>query len=131
MNFFKILQIVSFLLLCFFIYLCLSDVSALYYLPKLGKYTFYFVFLLFFEKIYQAATDRNKLIKPVLFNILIVFLWVLLLICVSRSDILPGNEIYSLGRIVYVFGTVLLTGVFTFIMMKISFVNSKMVFNGD
>ena len=102
MNPFRILTTIVFFILCFYIYLCLSDASAFYYLPKLGWPAIIFAASFFYEKICKSESG----VWTIILNFLIAFLCVVGLVCLKRFGGLPDNDPYSLGRFIYVFGTV-------------------------
>jgi len=115
MNPFRVLTAIMFLILCFVIYLCLSDVSASYYLPWLGWPTFIFAASFFYEKIYKSESNAWTII----FNFLIAFVCAFGLVCLKRSGLLPDSDPYSFERILYVFGIVFVCCLVSFLTMII------------
>jgi hypothetical protein len=101
MNLYKIITAVLFLILCFFIYLCLSDISAFYFLPQLCLWSFIFISSFFYEKISQSTSSNEKhVIRATIFSVLIAVLWVIFLIYLKRSDLPTGNDPYSANRFI-------------------------------
>ncbi|WNY24157.1 hypothetical protein MmiHf6_14860 [Methanimicrococcus hongohii] len=113
MNIFKVLTALTFLVTCFFIWLGLSDESAFYYLPQLGLWSFVFAAMLFLSFIYdkkgQLPMSDKSMALAALAGIVILLIWVIILVYIKRLDLLAENEIYSIGRFVYVFGTAILS----------------------
>lgn len=106
MNPFKILTAVLFLILCFIIYVSLSEVSSTYYLLQLGFWSFIFMSSFFFERMYKLTFSEEKsAIWKIILNVLIAGSWAIILFYVKRSDLLTDNDPYSAGRFIYVFGT--------------------------
>lgn len=125
MKFSQILQTVFFFLLCFDIYIALSDESSVYYLLHLASGSFVLVHSFYF---FKTNYYQNFNFWIILFNMVIAGFWMILLVYIKRFDVLPENEIFSLGRFVYVFGVTFLSLFIALISMKISLsVNKKQI----
>ena len=125
MNPFRILTAFAFLILCFFIYLCLSDESATYYLPQLGMISFAFAVSFFYEKKYKSG------VWSIVFNVLIAFLCAITLVYLKRSGLLPDNGLYSFGRFIYVFGTVIICCLIAFALSINAYYPEKIKIKND
>ena len=119
MNLFRILTAILFLILCFFIYLCLSDIATSYYLPQLGLISFIFATSFFYEKKYKSGA------WTIVFNVFIAVLCGIILVYLKRSDLLLDNEPYSFGRFIYVFGITIISCLIAFLLMMNSYYPEK------
>lgn len=124
MNFYKLYTAFTFLFLCFIVFIALSDESAVHNLLYLSNSSAAFISSFFIKPVYQLL-KQNKTelfsVVRILFGAAGAALWAFFLVYVKRSDILDYNEAYSIGRFVYVFGTVALSSLISFALMKISF----------
>ena len=122
MNLFKILSAFLFLVLCFVIYIGLSDESHSHNLQHLFWMSFLFTSSLFYEMIVKKVDNsswkswnKSAVLMYILGGVISVS-FVIFLIYARRFDLLPYNEPYSFARFVYVFGVVAagcLMGLFT------------------
>jgi len=119
MNPVRILTALAFLILCFFIYLYLSDDSPVYYLPQLGLISFIFVFSFFYGKKSQPS------VWTILFNVLIAAFCGITLVYLKRSDLLLYNDPYSFGRFIYVFGIAVMMCLIAFILLMNTYYPEK------
>ncbi|WNY29024.1 hypothetical protein MmiEs2_12380 [Methanimicrococcus stummii] len=124
MSLYKIYTVMAFLLLCFVIYIALSDESAVHNLPHLANWSILFVSTFFFKPAVELLNQKDKelsfFVRTFLCSV-VAALWGIFLIYVKRSDLLDYNEAYSVGRFVYVFGTVAVSCLIAFVPMKILF----------